>query len=252
MEGISKAFPGVQALDDVSFDCAAGEVHAHLRRERRRQIDADQDPRRRLSTRRRPHAHRRREVVFAHPVAARRAGVGIVHQELSLLPDRSVAENIFLGASRRAMAAWTARRCARARARLLARLRSTVDPDARAGDLSIAEQQMAEIAKALAIEPRILVMDEPTAALDDSEASRLLDLVRRLRDEGVAIIYVSHRMPEIAGVRRSRHRAQGRTQGRHRADSQRCRPAGSCAPWSAAISPISIRRAAGPARASGF
>ncbi len=140
-------------------------------------------------------------VTFAHPVAARRAGIGIVHQELSLLPDRSVAENIFLG--RRADAPCsgsTARPCARARAAFWRGYARRSTPTPRAGDLSVAEQQMAEIAKALATEPRILVMDEPTAALDDAEAARLLDLVRRLRGEGVAIIYVSHRMPEIAAV----------------------------------------------------
>ncbi len=200
MERISKAFPGVQALDDVSFDCAAGEVHAICGENGAGKstlikilggVYAPDAGRLRIAGER---------VAFAHPVAARRAGVGVVHQELSLLPDRSVAENIFLGREPVRFG-----RLDRAAMRddsrtILARLRSTVNPDARAGDLSVAEQQMAEIAKALASEPRILVMDEPTAALDDAEAARLLDLVRRLRAEGVAIIYVSHRMPEIAAI----------------------------------------------------
>ena len=81
--------------------------------------------------------------------------------------------------------------------RLLRRLGSSTSPDAEAGRLSIAQQQVVEIAKALAVDARILVMDEPTAALERTEASRLLDLVKRLSAEGVALIYVSHRMPEI-------------------------------------------------------
>src|SRR6202012_5498969 len=118
----------------------------------------------------------------------------------SLLPDRSVAENIYLG-DEPARFGRLDRRAMRSGARgLLTRLQSNIDPDTRAGDLSVAEQQMVEIAKTLATHPRILVMDEPTAALDDAEAARLLELVRRLRDEGVAIIYVSHRMPEIAAI----------------------------------------------------
>ena len=200
MQGISKAFPGVQALEDVSFDCASGEVHAICGENGAGKSTLIKI----LGGVYRPDAGvvsiDGEKVVFAHPVAARRAGVCIVHQELSLLPDRSVVENIYLGdeptrglrLDRAAM-----REGAR---KLLARLRSKIDPGARAGDLSVAEQQMVEIAKALATDPRILVMDEPTAALEDAEATRLLELVRRLRADGVAIVYVSHRMPEIAAL----------------------------------------------------
>ena len=83
---------------------------------------------------------------------------------------------------------------------ILRRLQSSIGPDSKASDLSLAEQQIAEIAKALATKPRIFVMDEPTAALDDTEASRLLALVRRLSQDGVAVVYVSHCMPEIATI----------------------------------------------------
>jgi ribose transport system ATP-binding protein len=200
MERISKSFPGVRALEEVSFDCAPGEVHAICGENGAGKSTLIKI----LGGVYRPDAGSVKiggqPVAFAHPVAARRAGVGIVHQELSLLPDRSVAENIFLGdepARRGRLDRPAMREGAR---KILARLRSAIDPNARAGDLSVAEQQMVEIAKALATHPRILVMDEPTAALDDSEASRLLELVRRLRDEGVAVIYVSHRMPEIAAI----------------------------------------------------
>ena len=200
MRHISKSFPGVRALEDVSFDCAAGEVHAVCGENGAGKSTLIKI----LGGIYRPDggtiAIAGEPVSFPHPVAARRAGISIVHQELSLLPDRSVAENIALGnePARRGIIDRAAMR--RGAETLLARLQSTIDPSVRAGELSVAEQQMVEIAKALGSAPRLLVMDEPTAALDETEASHLLALVRRLRREGVAIIYVSHRMPEIAAI----------------------------------------------------
>ncbi len=200
MLGISKSFPGVHALDNVSFDCMAGEVHAICGENGAGKSTLIKI----LGGIYQPDSGTLRltgqEVSFAHPVAARRAGLGIIHQELSLLPDRSIAQNIFLGnePTRRGMLDRAAMRDGARQ--ILARLNVTIDPDRRAGELAIAEQQMVEIAKALASHPRILVMDEPTAALDDTAASRLLELVRQLRADGVAVIYVSHRMPEIAAI----------------------------------------------------
>ncbi len=197
---ISKSFPGVRALDGVSFDCARGEVHALCGENGAGKSTLIKI----LGGVYRPDAGRMRldgrEVAFSHPVAARRAGVSIIHQELSLLPERSVAENIYLGVEPTRFGALDRAKMRNGAAGLLRRLGSTIAPDIRAGDLSIAQQQIVEIAKALAVEARILVMDEPTAALDDVDASRLLELVRRLSGEGVSIIYVSHRMPEIQAV----------------------------------------------------
>ncbi|MFE0756288.1 sugar ABC transporter ATP-binding protein [Inquilinus sp. NPDC058860] len=205
MRGIRKAFPGVVALDGVSFACRAGEIHAlygengagkstlmkvlgGVYAPDAGEILVDGAP-----------------VRFAHPAAARAAGISIIHQELSLLPDRSVAENIHLGIEpvRRFR---LDRAAMRAGARsLLSRLSSDIDPDTPARDLTIAEQQTVEIAKALAVDARIpdariLVMDEPTAALDDVEAARLLQLVRGLKAAGVAVVYISHRMPEVFAI----------------------------------------------------
>ena len=200
MLSIVKTFPGVRALDDVSFDCARGEVHALCGENGAGkstlikvlggvyQPDSGQI---RLDG---------RDVVFSHPVAARQAGVSIIHQELSLLPYRTVAENVFLGVEPVRFGRLDRPRMAEGAARLIERVGASISPTALAGDLSIAQQQLVEIAKALAVDARILVMDEPTAALDRDDADRLLDLVRRLSDHGVTIVYISHRMPEIQRI----------------------------------------------------
>jgi ribose transport system ATP-binding protein len=197
MRGIRKLFPGVVALDGVGFACRAGEIHAlcgengagkstlmkvlgGVYRADAGEILIDG-----------------RAVAFSHPVEARRAGISIIHQELSLLPDRTVAENIFTGAEPVSRGFLDRGAMRTGAAKLLARLQAGVAPDAMVRDLSIAEQQIVEIAKALAVDARILVMDEPTAALDDREAERLMALIRQLRGEGVAIVYISHRMPEV-------------------------------------------------------
>jgi ribose transport system ATP-binding protein len=200
MRDISKSFPGVRALEGVSFDCAAGEVHAICG-----ENGAGKSTLIKILGGVYPPDSGKiliegREIAFSHPAAARRAGISIIHQELSLLPHRTVAQNVFLGMEptrsgildRAAMRAGTLR--------LLRRLSSTIDPDALAGALSVAEQQIVEVAKALAFDVRILVMDEPTAALDENDAQRLLALVQRLREEGVAIVYISHRMFELAAI----------------------------------------------------
>jgi len=200
MRDISKSFPGVRALEAVSFDCAGGKVHAICGENGAGKSTLIKV----LGGIYQPDAGSilvgGKTVAFSHPVEARRAGISIIHQELSLLPYRTVADNIFLGIEPTRRGRLDRGAMQAGARRLLDRLGSAISPDIRAGELSIAEQQIVEIAKALAIDARILVMDEPTAALDDTNARRLLDLVARLRDEGVAIVYVSHRMPEIAAI----------------------------------------------------
>ncbi len=200
MRDITKSFPGVRALEAVSFDCAHGEVHAICGENGAGKSTLIKV----LGGIYQPDAGsiliEGKSAAFSHPVEARRAGISIIHQELSLLPHRTVAENIYLGLEPTRGGRLDRKAMMEGARRLLGRLGSPIDADARAGDLAIAEQQTVEIAKALALDARILVMDEPTAALDDTNAKRLLDLVARLRSEGVAIVYVSHRMPEIAAI----------------------------------------------------
>ena len=200
MRNITKTFPGVVALDDVSFGCAPGEIHALCGENGAGKSTLIKI----LGGAYQPDSGgiqiNGRDVVFSHPVAARRAGISIIHQELSLLPYRTVAENVFLGIEPTRYGVLDRPRMRAEAGRLLHRLGSSIAPEALAGDLSIAQQQIVEIAKAFAIDARILVMDEPTAALDRVDATRLLELVRRLSAEGVSAIFISHRMPEIQAV----------------------------------------------------
>ncbi|MFK3983305.1 sugar ABC transporter ATP-binding protein [Micromonospora sp. NPDC050397] len=139
------------------------------------------------------------EVRFTHPRQAIDAGVSIVHQELNLLPERTVAENIWLGREPRRRLGVDRRAMEAASAELLASLGAddVVAPRTPVGRLPVAQQQLVEIAKALSFEPRILVLDEPTAALSPHEVDALFTRIRRLRDNGLTVLYISHRLKEI-------------------------------------------------------
>src|SRR5919198_6173979 len=127
---------------------------------------------------------------------AREQGVAVIYQEPNLFPDLTIAENVFVGRqpTRRGRVDWAAMR-ARTR-ELFSRLGVYLDPDRRAAGLSIADQQLVEIVKALSTDATVIVMDEPTAALSATEAARLLSVARRLRDRGAAVVFVSHRLEE--------------------------------------------------------
>ena len=146
MRNITKSFPGVQALDDVTFGCARGEVHALCGENGAGKSTLIKI----LGGAYQPDAGRiridGREVAFSHPIAARKAGISIIHQELSLLPYRTVAENVFLGIEPTRYGALDRRRMRVESERLLRRLGSSITPEALAGDLSIAQQQIVEIA----------------------------------------------------------------------------------------------------------
>ena len=200
MRGISKAFPGVRALDGVDFDCQAGEVHAICGENGAGKSTLMKI----LGGSYRPDSGQLLiggEITdFKHPREARAAGISIVHQELSLMPFRTVAENVFAGQEPTRHGLLDRKHMERRTEELLRRLGSGISPSTQVSTLSIAEQQLVEIAKALLLDATVLVMDEPTAALDDRDARALLQLVEKLRAEGVAIIYISHRMPEVMAI----------------------------------------------------
>ncbi len=199
---IEKAFPGVRALSGVSFEVRAGEVHALLGENGAGKstlikiISGVYEPDRGSIL------IGGREASFASPEDAKRAGVATIYQELLLFPELTVAENIFLGHAPRAGMGRIDWRAMRARAEAL--LASLEIDDLAAnqvvGALSVGNRQRVEILRALSHDARILIMDEPTAALTESDVTRLFDIVRRLRARGVGIVYISHRLDEIFAI----------------------------------------------------
>ena len=197
MRGIRKRFGGVAALAGVDFDVLPGEVHAlmgengagksTLLRILGGATVPDSGTVTLLGS----------PMPLGDPHLARRAGIAIMHQELNLVPALTAADNIFLGQDLARGGLIDRAAEARRAADLLARLGCTIDPRIPAGRLSVAQRQTVEIARGLAAGARVIVMDEPTAALEPAEVERLLALVLELRSSGVGIVYVSHRMDEI-------------------------------------------------------
>jgi ribose transport system ATP-binding protein len=199
LRSIVKTFPGVRALSDVSFAAAAGEVHALVGENGAGKSTLMKI----LSGVHEPDAGRilvgGDPVRFRHPVDAIRAGIAVIHQEFSLLPERTVAENVFLGREPRRGALVDRRAMAEATERVLAGFGGgTIGAGRRGGDLSVGEQQIVEIAKALSVDARVLVLDEPTAALDEAECEMLFRIVGDLRAKGLALVYITHRMREVS------------------------------------------------------
>lgn len=196
-EGIVKRFPGVTALDGVSFDVSAGEVHALIG-----ENGAGKSTLMKILA----GAYRADEgtvridghqVQIHGPEAGRSLGVRMIYQELTVLPNLDVGRNILLGRepTRRGLVDWRA--LYRQAQAILTELGLDIDARTMVEDLAIGEQQMVEIARALVGDPKTIVLDEPTSSLTRSEEEALFDLVRRLKDRGVAILYISHRMEEI-------------------------------------------------------
>lgn len=196
VSGLCKRFPGVTALDDVSLDFAAGRVTAVLGENGAGKSTLMSI----LAGLQRPdegtvHVGGRSVDRFTATTLLHEYGVALVPQEISLAAERSVAENILMGQEPGLLP--SRRHMIRRAAALLDEVGSTIDPRQRAGALSTADQQLLLIVRAIARDCRVLILDEPTTSLTGQEVASLFGLLRRMRDTGTAIIYVSHRLPEI-------------------------------------------------------
>lgn len=202
-QGISKSFSTVKVLSDINLKVRKGEIHALLGENGAGKstlmkiltgvLEADEGT----------ILYRGKPLKINHPREIHDHGIGIVYQEFNLLPDLTVAENIFIG--REPQMSFKGfindSRLNKDAAQLLNRLNcSSIPPSRKVDTLSVAEQQMVEIAKALSSNCELLIMDEPTAALTDSEIDTLFDIIRKLRNDGVAIIYISHRMSDLDAI----------------------------------------------------
>lgn len=198
MRRISKSFPGVKALSEVSLTLRAGEIHAlmgengagksTLMKILSGAYTADPGSRILIDG---------CEVTINGPLSARALGIAVIYQEFSLSANLTVAENIYLGRELRRFGVVDRRAMAKGCEPILRRLGASFGPEALVSDLSIAERQLVEIARALHAKARILVMDEPTTPLSSRETGQLFSMIRELREDGMAIVYISHRMEEI-------------------------------------------------------
>jgi D-xylose transport system ATP-binding protein len=196
---ITKRFPGVTALHDVSFDLQPGEIHALCG-----ENGAGKSTLIKLLSGLHPHGSYEGELLvdgrparFRSIVDAERAGIAVIHQELALVDEMTVAENIFLGHEPRRLGLVNWHRLFRDAQALLDQHDLRLDAAARCGSLGVGQKQLVEIAKALAKKSRILILDEPTAALAAHETETLLGILRDLRRRGLACIYISHRLEEV-------------------------------------------------------
>src|SRR5918995_281291 len=199
---LDKSFPGVKALKKARFELLPGEVHAlmgengagkstlmkvlaGIYRKDAGEICVEGEP-----------------VDIASPRAAQDLGISIIHQELNLMNELTAAQNIFIGREpKRAIGLLLDEGALnRAAADIFSRMNLALDPRAEVGDLTVAMQQMVEIAKALSFRSRDLIMDEPTAALNKAEIAELFGIIRQLKAEGVGIVYISHKMDELSEI----------------------------------------------------
>jgi ribose transport system ATP-binding protein len=201
VQGVSKSFPGVQALDDMQLDLRKGEVLAvvgengagksTLMKLLTGVYDADEGE---FSFNGEPYEP-------TSPKHALELGISIIHQEFNLMPDLTVAQNLFIGREPRGSGFFLSERALNTKAaELIERLHLPLRPKELVGNLTVAKQQMVEIGKALSYDPKLLIMDEPTAALNDAEVEVLHDLIRRFVKPDTGVIYISHRMDEIKRI----------------------------------------------------
>ncbi len=202
LEDITKTFPGVQALSDCCFELRSGEVHALVG-----ENGAGKSTLMKVVSGiyQKDSGHiyyKGSEVEIPNPRAAQQLGISIIHQELNLMPHLTVAQNIFIGREPRGRF-WGIlddKIINEQAERLFAMLNLRLDPITKVADLTVARQQMVEIAKALSFNSDVLIMDEPTAALTEAEIDELFRIIRQLRGRGVGIVHISHRLEELQQI----------------------------------------------------
>lgn len=202
MEGIYKSFPGVQALSDARFELRYGEVHALVG-----ENGAGKSTLMKIlgGIYHKDGGHvflEGKEVEINSPGMAQHLGISIIHQELNLMPHLTAAQNIFIGREPRGRLPFLIddKTTNQKALELFEMLNLHIDPNVKVADVTVAKQQMIEIAKALSFNAKILVMDEPTAALTETEIDELFSIIRHLRSKGVGIIHISHRLVELKQI----------------------------------------------------
>ena len=201
MEGIEKSFTGVHALSQCHFELRSGEILALVG-----ENGAGKSTLMKILTGvyKKDSGHifyKGQEVEIHNPAAAQHLGISIIHQELNLMPHLTVAQNIFIGREpRKAKILLNDDEINVKTSALFAMMHLKLDPRARVADLTVAKQQMVEIAKALSFNAEVLIMDEPTAALTETEIDELFNIIRQLRAKGVGIVHISHRLEELKQI----------------------------------------------------
>ena len=202
MRNITKTFPGVRALDNVSLEVKRGEIHAICG-----ENGAGKSTLMKVLSGVYPHGTYEGDIFYENEIQAFKnireseaKGIVIIHQELALSPHLSIAENIFLNneITKRGLIDWN--RTNQEAQKLMAKVGLREKPDTKVMEIGVGKQQLVEIAKALSKQVRLLILDEPTAALNDEDSSHLLDLLRQLRSQGISCIIISHKLNEIASI----------------------------------------------------
>jgi putative multiple sugar transport system ATP-binding protein len=202
MQSITKVFPGVRALDNVSLNVARGEIHAICG-----ENGAGKSTLMKVLSGVYPHGTYEGDIVYENKVVAFKnireseaEGIVIIHQELALSPHLSIAENIFLNNEIKRFGLIDWNKTGQEAQLLMARVGLKENPDTKIKDIGVGKQQLVEIAKALSKRVKLLILDEPTAALNDEDSAHLLDLLRHLRGQGISCIIISHKLNEIAAI----------------------------------------------------
>lgn len=200
LENVSKSFPGVKALDNVSFKLEPGEVLALLG-----ENGAGKSTLMKILS----GVYQKdsgtmkifgESIENIDPVKAQELGIAIIHQELNMCDHLTIAQNIFLGREVTSKGVLSDKQMNKEASEILGRLNMNINPETLVGDLSVSKQQMVEIAKALSTNAKILIMDEPTSALTESEIEDLFNIIRKLKSEGHGIVYISHRLEELEHI----------------------------------------------------